>query len=159
MRGLDLHLEYEWEPFMVDRKHCTFNELSIINPLRQNMCSHQGAAVYKWEGVLSRGPNSGKVGVLIGEAVDIRKRIKKYINGPQPNGNARWREDFLRKGEIRLYILELKTAKFRAEDDFAIDFNPKDFSGENRRLMYEKVLVTQEVERCNPEIWIVNREI
>jgi len=158
MPQLCLDSEYEWEPFTVDGQHLTFAEHRTTR-LIQDQCSHLDAAVYKWEGILTEGPYAWKTGILIGETADIRKRINQYLRGTQEGGNVYWRENFLDLGKVRLYILRLRRVRLWVGTAPPIDLNPEEFSSGNRRVVYEQLLVMQEVERGNPEIWIVNRKI
>lgn len=150
--------EYDWQPFTVGGKHLTFTRHKNTR-LRETQCSHWGAAVYKWEGALTAGPHIGETGILIGETDDIRQRIKQYVSGQQPGGNAYWRSAFLEQGDIRLYILQLKAADFRLDALAPIRFDPLDFSSGNRRVAYEQTLIMREVESKRPDVWIVNRKL
>jgi len=158
MPELHLSLEYEWEPFTVAGRHLTFAEHRTAR-LYRNQCGHWGAAVYKWEGVLSEGPLAGKTGILIGETDDLRQRIKQYVSGTQKSGNVYWRENFLERGEIRLFVLRLKAVGLRAREVAASCLDLRDFSSGNRRVVYEQVLIMQEIERDDPGVWIVNRKL
>lgn len=158
MANLVLALEYEWEPFTVDGRHLTFVEHRTAR-LYRGRCSHWGAAVYKWEGVVREGPHTGKIGVLIGETDDIRQRIKQYASGTQKGGNVYWRENFLEKGDIRLYVLRLGRVQLRIDGQVFADIEAEDFSSGNRRVVYEQLLVMEEVERSDPEVWLVNRKL
>src|SRR2546425_6073766 len=98
------NLSYEWAPFTFDGFHLTFPQ-HCGTRLDSARCSHWGPAVYKWEGVVSSGPNTGKIGVLIGETEDLRHRIKQYVSGTQKRGNRLWREGLLKRGGNPLWGL------------------------------------------------------
>ena len=162
MKNLGFSFDYQWEPFEVEGKHLSFYEHKTTR-LNQNKCSHWGAAIYKWEGMLDDGPNSGRKGILIGETDNLRQRIKQYISGTQPNGNAYWRKNFLERGEIYLYILNMERVVFESYEELVYqkDMNPNDFSSGNRRVIYEQLLILREVELRDKddEIWVVNRKL
>ncbi len=158
MNRLRYNFEYNWEPFTVGGKHLTFTQFKTTI-LYRNQCSHWGAVVYKWEGVLDKDSHTGETGILIGETDDIRQRINQYLHGQQTSGNAYWRSVLLEKGEIRLFILNLQTANFQIDDLSSCAFNTTDFSSNNRRLVYEQALVMREVEQKRPKVWIVNRKL
>jgi len=158
MNILRFEFEYEWEPFTLSGKHLTFAEHRMAR-LSKRTCSHWGEAVYKWEGLLKKGPHAGKVGILIGETSDLRQRIKQYIRGTQKHGNIYWRENFLENGDIRLYILKLKRAEFQVEESSPIALDVRDFSSGNRRVVYEQLLVLHESELNRPDVWLVNRKV
>lgn len=86
MQSLHFDLEYEWEPFTFQGRQLTFEGHRTAR-LSQKECSHWGAAIYKWEGLLTLGEYAGKVGVLAGETDDLRQRIKQYVSGTQLSGN------------------------------------------------------------------------
>jgi hypothetical protein len=72
-----------------------------------------------------------QTGVLIGETGDLRQRIKQYVTGTQECGNKYWREQFLTKGDIHLYVLD--SARFRFNGpQFSWDLC--DLSGNNVRF-------------------------
>lgn len=158
MDGLCLNLKYEWQPFTVGGTHLTFNQ-HIATRLERSSCSHWGAVVYKWEGLLERGSHSGMVGVLIGETGDIRQRIKGYVNGNQKNGNAYWRQDFLTNGDIYLYALRLYQARFGEEDTHLGELGLDEFESGSRRVAYEQLLVMNETALGRPQTWVVNRKL
>lgn len=79
---LNMELEYSWEPFTFQGKHLTFHE-HRRSRLSSAACSHWGPAVYKWEGLLTKGEHMGETGVLIGQCDDLRQRIKQYVSVPK----------------------------------------------------------------------------
>lgn len=158
MDELHFDFEYEWEPFRVGGRHLTFEE-HITARLERTRCSHRGAAIYKWEGSVTEGPHIGKTGILIGETNNIRQRIKAYVNGTQPEGNLYWRENFLQKGDIRLYILRLHQATFGTEESNLIALDLQDFSSGSRRLVFEQLLISNELASNRPDVWLVNRKL
>src|SRR5262245_58122623 len=97
-------ITYEWVPFRLDGQHLTFAQ-HCTSRLSSGRCSHWGPVVYKWEGRVASGPNTGKTGVLIGETEDLRQRVKQYVAGTQARGNQLWRETFLSLGDVHLWIL------------------------------------------------------
>src|SRR5437870_5246769 len=105
---LTAEVQYSWQPFKVNESHLTFAEHAVAR-LARDRCDWWGPAVYKWQGPITVGPNTGKRGVLIGETGDIRSRIKAYISGTQEHGNKLWRDTFLKRGDIRLYVLYLES--------------------------------------------------
>ena len=102
--------------------------------------------------MITVGPHTGKRGVLIGETGDIRSRIKAYISGTQERGNKLWRDTFLRRGDIRLYVLYLECfiVSARAVDASVV------LSSDNLRMVLEQLLVMQAVAEANDQVWIVN---
>lgn len=145
-------LRYSWRPFTVGGRHLTFAE-HVTTRLERDHCAWWGPAVYKWEGTVSSGPHTGKRGVLIGETGDLRQRIKQYVSGTQERGNKLWRETFLERGDIRLYILELES--------FAVSgrqaMGPSEvLSSNNLRLVLEQLLVMQAVAEAVDSTWVVN---
>jgi len=158
MNDLLLHLKYEWEPFTVSGKHLTVAEHKVTR-LNRTQCSHLGAVVYKWEGLLQSGPHAGKIGILIGETGDLRQRIKQYATGTQEQGNAYWRKVFLSIGDIRLYILRLREATFGTGESNPIALDLQDFSSGSRRVAFEQLLVMNEIALNRPNMWLVNRKL
>ncbi|MBI3537439.1 MAG: hypothetical protein HY070_07790 [Chloroflexi bacterium] len=157
MDKLRFDLEYEWQPFKVEGRHLTFAEHQETRLFRKQ-CSHWGAAIYKWEGKLTRGEHMGEVGILIGETGDIRQRIKQYIKGTQKSGNLYWRKNFLLNGDILLYVLKLYSATFGTEFNSTV-LDLQDFSSGNRRVVYEQLLVMNQVALNRPDSWVVNRKL
>lgn len=157
MERLCFDFEYEWEPFTVAGRHLTFAGHRTAR-LYEKQCSHWGAAVYKWEGPLTKGPHVGETGILIGETNNIRQRIKQYIKGTQKHGNAYWRENFLAKGDIWLYILKLEHAALWIQESNPIVFDLQDLSSGIRRVVYEQLLIMRESELNRPNVWLVNRK-
>lgn len=70
-----------------------------------------------------------------------------------------WRENFLERGDIRLYVLRLGRVQLRVDGRVVAEIEAEDFSSGNRRVVYEQVLVMQQVERGDPEVWLVNRKL
>jgi len=153
--SLDFQLESGWRPFTLCGKHLSFRE-HCISRLCQADCNHWGPAVYKWEGLIKEGEHAGQTGVLIGETGDLRSRIKQYVSGTQESGNKFWRERFLTKGEIYLYVLE--SAILRSKWS-SFESKLSDLSGANVRLVLEQLLVFREAARGDGTRWIVNRKL
>ena len=144
-------LEFSWRPFTVGREHLSFDQHRVAR-LARSLCSHWGPAVYKWQGLLSAGPQSGKTALLIGETADLRQRIKQYVSGPQVRGNRLWRETFLTLGEVRLYTLEVRSM---AVDGVKLEL-PNLMASTNMRLVVEQLLVMRAVAARDASVWIVN---
>ena len=165
LNRLGLSISYRWEPFEFEGKHLSFQEHKITR-LYNDKCTHWGAAIYKWEGQMRAGPYLGHTGILIGETEDLRQRIKQYISGTQKSGNAYWRDVFLEKGDIYLYILRLNQVQLESHEKKFIqqDLNSADLSSGNRRVVFEQLLLMREVEKnrnnlTSSDVWIVNRKI
>ena len=152
---LAVELSYEWKPFTVNGTHLTYSQ-HVSSRLEYSRCSHWGPAVYKWEGLISRGPNAGKTGILIGETGDLRQRIKQYISGTQERGNKLWRESFLSLGEIKLFTLDLQQFTVGDEHERTPVETSEMLSSNNVRLVLEQLLVMREVTRKDNCKWIVN---
>jgi hypothetical protein len=152
---LDFQLEYCWKPFTLCGKHLSFRE-HCSSRLSQADCNHRGPAIYKWEGVLKEGEHAGQTGILIGETSDLRSRVKQYVSGTQESGNKFWREQFLNKGEIYLYVLD--SAILRSKWS-SFESKLSDLSGANVRLVLEQLLVFREAARGDGNRWIVNRKL
>ena len=157
MESVSFDFEYEWEPFTVQEKHLTFEEHRSAR-LNRTDCSHWGAAIYKWEGPLTRGAHAGQTGVLVGETADLRQRIKQYVSGTQESGNKFWREKFLTRGNIRLYVLRLAGGKFHTLGGESTGVEASDIGSENIRLVLEQLLISQEVAHADKRRWLVNRK-
>lgn len=155
---LNLSLEYVWEPFTVKDAHLTFQELTNTR-LNKAECSHWGIVVYKWEGFITKGANTGNIGVLIGETTDLRQRIKQYISGTQKCGNKYWREQFLTKGEVRLHILRCTQEKVRISGGELPTHQLLDVGDKNVRHVVEQLLVLHEALLEDKDRWIVNRKV
>lgn len=98
--------------------------------------------------------------MLIGQAGDLRSRIKQYVTGTQPRGNLYWREDFLTQGDMRLFVLRV----LRLEDsgDRATQPHYRDGNllvNKNLRLLLEQLLLRQESSLADNNTWLVNRDI
>lgn len=165
LNRLGISISYVWEPFEFEGNHLSFREHKITR-LYKDKCTHWGAAIYKWEGQMKAGSYLGHTGILIGETEDLRQRIKQYISGTQKSGNAYWRDVFLEKGEIYLYILRLNQIQLESLDEnfFQKELDTADLSSGNRRVVFEQLLLMREVEinRNNltgSDVWIVNRKI
>jgi len=158
MEKVMLDFEYDWEPFTVQTRHLTFDELRKAR-LNRAECSHWGPAVYKWEGVLTEGDKAGLRAVLIGETDDLRKRIKMYISGSQERGNAYWREHFLTKGNIRLFVIRLLNGSLRVSTREPSLVKSSDIGHNNIRLILEPTLIQREILEGDERTWIVNRKI
>ena len=92
-----------WEPFLIEGEHLTFTEIANRR-LRVRQCSHRGPCIYKWSGTLAAGPCAGRLALHIGQTEDLVRRIRNYLHGTQRCGNQRWRDEFLKLGDIRLYV-------------------------------------------------------
>lgn len=158
MEWLKFDLAYAWTPFTFQGKHLTFEEHRNAR-LNKADCSHWGAAVYKWEGGLTQGDHAGEVGVLIGETQDLRQRIKQYVSGTQESGNKYWREQFLTKGDVRLYVLRFAQGIVRIPAVESAVLGKGDIVTKNIRLVLEQLLVMREVARGDEKRWIVNRQL
>jgi len=158
MESLNFDFEYAWEPFTVQGRHLTFEEHHNVRLSRAD-CSHWGAAVYKWEGLLIQGDHAGEAGILIGETKDLRQRIKQYISGTQESGNKYWREQFLTKGDVRLYVLRFVQGKISTPAGESETLGTGDLVRNNIRLVLEQLLVRREVARGDEKRWVVNRKL
>jgi hypothetical protein len=158
VESLDFEFNYSWEPFTFQGKHLTFQE-HCKSRLSRSVCSHWGPAVYKWEGLLIQGEHSGEIGILIGETDDLRRRVKQYISGMQESGNKYWREQFLTKGNVRLYILRLAEGCIRTPPGESLPINNDALTSNNIRLVLEQLLVLREVAQRDEKRWIVNRKL
>lgn len=158
MESLNFDFEYIWEPFTFRGRHLTFEEHRNVR-LRKGDCSHWGAVVYKWEGLLTQGDHASEVGVLIGETGDLRQRTKQYITGTQKAGNKYWREQFLMKGDIRLYVLNFVHGKICTPAGESVTLGTDDLLSNNVRLVLEQLLVLREVTRGDAKRWVVNRKL
>ena len=156
MELLTLGIRYLWEPFTLLGRHLTFNEHQNERLFKAD-CSHWGVAVYKWEGFLTQGEHAGNKGVLIGETGDLRHRIKQYISGTQQSGNKYWREQFLTKGDIRLWILHLGEGKIQKSVGDSEVLRSTNLSTKNFRQLVEQLLVLHEVQDIKAKKWIVNK--
>ncbi len=156
MESVQLRLDYEWEPFTLRGRHLTFEEHCDAR-LTKAECSHLGEAVYKWEGTLTSGEHTGKVGVLIGETGDLRQRIKQYVSGTQERGNLLWRETFLTRGKIYLFILRVTHGSIENRGKAGCAAADISLSSANIRRTLEQLLVTKERTMCiREDVWIVN---
>lgn len=148
---MNVEIEYSWTPFTVCGQHLSFEQHRIAR-LERSVCSHWGPALYKWEGLLSSGQRAGKTGLLIGETGDLRQRIKQYVSGTQERGNRLWRQTFLTLGDVRLYTLELRSARVDG-----IKFDPSNLlASANMRLVLEQLLVMRAVAADEASTWVVN---
>jgi len=157
MDSLSCEFQYEWEPFTAEGRHLTFEDHRPTR-LMEGACSHWGPAVYKWEGMLSKGEQRGKVGILIGETGKLRQRIKQYISGTQKSGNLYWRENFLTQGDIHLYVLRFIGGIVNPQIGNPLTLRPVDVSSNNMRLVLEQLLVMKELALGEEGRWIVNRK-
>jgi len=108
------------------------------------------------EGVVSSGPNTGKIGVLIGETEDLRHRIKQYVSGTQKRGNRLWRETFLKRGDIRLWVLRPHSFSLMVGDQSLAVTASELLGSSNRRLLIEQLLVMRAVHEAQGNVWVVN---
>jgi hypothetical protein len=155
-KSLAISFKYHWEPFVVAGSHYSIRE-DFSKRVTEKSSSHWGAAIYKWQGSLESGPNEGKFGVLVGETHDLRQRINNYKSGLQPAGNRYWREEFLLRGDIRLFILALDSFHYSGSvgNQSAI---PLDIlAGKNHRVILEELLVLEELHQDQTIKWVVNK--
>lgn len=156
MESMQLKVDYGWEPFTLSGRHLTFEEHCDAR-LSKTECSHWGEVVYKWEGTLTSGEHTGKVGVLIGETGDLRQRIKQYVSGTQERGNRLWRETFLTKGKIYLFILRVANGSIENIGEVGSVSGGISARSPNVRRALEQLLVTRErTMRRREDVWIVN---
>lgn len=171
MDKLRLELEYEWEPFTVTGQHLTFAQLRGTQLLR-NECSHWGAGIYEWQGMVTEGTRFGKVGILIGETDDISQRIQQYANARPASKDAQARDDFLLAGDIRLYIFRPHNATLRVEDAQSVpdsqqvrdEWHPLFQAvlvqnNAKRRALYQQLLLLGKAAQHRLYIWLVNTEV
>ncbi len=171
MDKLRLELEYEWEPFTVTGQHLTFVQLRA-RPLFRNECSHWGAVVYKWQGMVMEGTHFPKIGILIGETDDLSQSIQQYADARPATKDAQARDDFLTAGDIRLYIFRPHDATLDIQDAQSVpDSQP--VRGEwypllqatlvqnnaRRRALYQQLLALGKAAQHRPYVWLVNREV
>ena len=157
VRKAGFEFEYEWEPFTCAGTHLTFDAHRTTR-LDARTCSHWGPAIYKWEGGIHEGPHAGGTGVLIGETGDLRQRIKQYVHGTQKSGNAYWRETFLTKGDIHLYVLRLGDTVCEVAPRVSVTLPSDPTASGNLRLIYEQILVLEQSTR-GEDVWIVNKNL
>lgn len=103
--------------------------------------SHRGPCIYKWEGDICVGPCAGLHGVYIGQTEDLLRRDRNQLHGTQPSGNRRWREQFLKLGDVRLYVASGLDCDLSCV--------------ETRRALEERALELES--GVNDRTWIVNR--
>lgn len=168
MDKLRLELAYDWEPFKVKDQALTFAQLCQMQLFR-NECSHWGAAIYKWEGVLTQGARFGKVGILIDETDDMRQCIEQYARASPGSKEAYARDDFLLEGDIRLYIFRATNATLNVEDVQSPAPGSTDIldarrslyeallvmNKRKRRVLYQQLLVLGKAIQNRPHIWLV----
>ena len=148
-------IEYSWRPFTLDGRHLSFAD-HVTARLEERRCSCWGPAVYKWQGPVKSGPQTGKLAILIGETGDLRQRIKQYVTGTQDRGNKLWRESFLSLGDVRLYTLDLQAFKV-AGSRGTNSLSPRDvLASNNMRLVLEQILVMQAVADADDSALVVN---
>lgn len=152
MKILSFQIAYEWEPYKVDCKHLAFRDYEENNiELTKNRISHCGPAIYKWEGRIDIGEHEGKIGIYIGETKDISPRLNQYKNGEQ-KGNECLREEFLNKGTIYFWILNLKKFICNGKEQ------PIQIKCKNFRLLIENSLMIEILLSSDQEsTWFVNR--
>ena len=155
---LGVSLTYSWEPFTFRGRHLTFADHRVTR-LSAHDCSHWGAVVYKWEGLIAEGDHAGEMGILIGESQDLRQRIKQYVSGTQKSGNKFWREQFLTKGNIHLYILKFDQIEVPVTFGESLTLTSDAVASNNVRLVLEQLLVLREVIREDRKRWVVNRKL
>ncbi len=171
MDKLKLELEYEWELFTVTGQHLSFAQLRGIQLFR-NECSHWGAAIYKWQGMVMEGARFPKIGILIGETNDISQRIQQYANARPASQDAQVRDDFLLSGDIRLYIFKPHNAALQIEDAQSVpDAEPVRDEAyplfqalliqntAKRRALYQQLLLLGKVAQHRRHIWLVHTEV
>lgn len=154
MNTLKFEIDYDWVPFEVNGVHLEFAQYEN-NGLRleKGKCSHWGSVIYKWEGIMTKGVKKGNTGILIGETDNIRARLNQYKTGTQKNGNMYWREEFLRKGKISYWVLNLKKCFLNGTTVNTLQLERK-----NYRLVLEQLLVMELLSNNDPsQTWIVNK--
>ncbi len=152
MGRIEFWFSYSWEAFTYNGEHVTFR--AFPNRLEKRLSSYQGPVVYKWEGKMTTGNHKGEDGVYIGQAGDLHGRLRTYRRGTQPSGNKYWREEFLLKGDIRLYILKLLSASAK----FPGRWEGHDLKEKGLRLGLEGLLIMQERATRGKTVWIVNKD-
>ncbi len=170
MDKLRLELVYEWEPFTVNGQHLTFAQLRE-RQLFSNECSHWGAAIYKWQGLVTKGTRFGKVGILIGETDDLRQCVQQYASARGASRDALARSEFLSAGDIRLSIFRLHNATLNVEDSQCVQDSQEVLDGlqpvlqaslvhnnAKRRTLYQQLLQLGKAMQNRSYIWIVNLE-
>lgn len=158
MDTLRLDLEYEWEPFTVIGQPLTFQQLAGTQLFR-NECSHWGAAVFKWEGLVTRVGDSGRMGqlgVLFGEADNIAHRIQQYAAAKIGTLDHEYREGFLLSGDIRLLIFHAHRATFDNKEPGVAFRWFLDYWVAKRRAVLVELLIL-DYTRKHPFVWLVNR--
>ena len=155
MDALRFELEYEWEPFMVTGQHLNFAQL-CKRQLFPNECSHWGTAVYKWEGLLTRGTHVGKVGILIGETENISQCIQQYATATSESADFYKHKSFLSQGDVRLFIFKVHKATLGIEEPKSIFESLLVSSPRERRIVYKELWVTNQVLEKQPHIVLMN---
>lgn len=90
----------------------------------------------------------------------MQHRIKAYITGTQESGkNKYWREQYLTKGDVRLYVLKFVQGKLYLSAGESITLVANDLSSQNVRRVLEPLLVRREIVRKAENQWIVNRTL
>ncbi len=157
MGTLRFELEYNWEPFTVTGQQLTFAQIGKMK-LFPNECSHWRAAIYKWEGILMRGPNIGKLGILFGETDDISLRIQQYATATHQSREYYERQEFLLLGDVRLFIFKPQKTTIDMKEPKSIFENSRSFAVKDRRTMIKELLVIHQVLQQQPYIVLMNRE-
>ncbi len=158
MGRLHLALEYEWEPFTVGGEHLTFAQLAE-RKLLPNECSHWGAAVYKWEGPLSRGElgtGVGRVGIVIGETDNISGRIQQLAAAASQSGELWRHKSFLSQGDFRLFVFELRQAAIGEEEPTADLEGWFLYSPRERRIMYKDLVFANQALKRLPYVVLMH---
>lgn len=111
MPEINYFIEYEWVKYLVNNEAYKFNSKKIGNAKR----SHYGPQIYLWMGEFKGGKYKGKIGLYIGETKNLSKRIYQYQTGKQKNGNKRVRNEFLKQGNIELFVLKINNSEINLE--------------------------------------------
>ncbi len=155
MDTLRFELQYEWECFTVEGQALTFAQLGK-KKLFPNECSHWGAAVYKWEGAITRGFHVGKVGILIGETESIARRIQEYATATSARGILYTHRAFLAGGDMRLFILKVHDASVGSTKPKSIFGSWPISDAKERRLLLKELLLSQYAVEKQPHIVLAN---
>ena len=146
--------EFTWTPFTVGDEQPCFQRLVRLR-LNRGDCSHWGPAVYRWEGLVGSGEHEGRTGLYIGETKDLRARINQYRKGTQKKGNARVREEFPERGDIRLWVIEAATLSLSGPG-LCVTYVQHDFSDSYVRKLVESLLLCAQRANEDSGYWVVN---
>lgn len=162
MPELRFGLEYEWEPFSVAGEQLTFQQLAGRQLLR-NECSHWGAAIFKWEGLITAsdaGGRTGALGVSFGQTDDISRRIQEHAAATRPSHPDNYVLGFLLSGDIRLFILKPLRDIFPGKETglFSFPGSPDSWiSMPKKRKLIAELVMLECASHKPPYVWLVNR--